>query len=383
MNEFQRPELHIQTPEQVIEHDVRTEFYQNREMYQLPGDPSLTDKDLDRYVDTREVGIEVDSQFIQNGLEDNHFGVRSRAAGLIGSAPEADQAKFRAQVVSIIKKALEDDKWQVRLSAIELIGFSPEVDRTALIQKGLEDNDFGVRSCAAELIDSAPETDRTALIQKGLEDENLRSLVAKFIGFISDNERLHFLKDIPGLLDELKELATQTPLYKNQPKEFFRKQFSKTGSGTTLVDKIPGTDDRTLREQLIIRHIRVESLFSWRQAYESTEFWKEHGFDYVPIEPIVKVGFDQKKQLVNVFTRVLSGPSVATWFKQTSLYRSHIQEQVNKITQALEELRVEHGHPHDDNFVVMFERDENGEVQLEKIPRVYMIDFDQAVSPEE
>ena len=51
-----------------------------------------------------------------------------------------------------------------------------------------------------------------------------------------------------------------------------------------------------------------------------------------------------------------------------------------KIKKALESLGVVHGHTHDNNFIVYFDRDEQGEPILDKPPRVYVIDFDQAVS---
>jgi len=57
-----------------------------------------------------------------------------------------------------------------------------------------------------------------------------------------------------------------------------------------------------------------------------------------------------------------------------------INDQVKKIEKALETLGVSHGHLHKGNFVVYFDRNEEGEPILENPPRVYAIDFDQAVS---
>ena len=57
-----------------------------------------------------------------------------------------------------------------------------------------------------------------------------------------------------------------------------------------------------------------------------------------------------------------------------------IDEQVEKIKKALETLGVAHGHTHENNFIVYFDRDEQGEPILEKPPKVYVIDFDRAVS---
>ena len=41
-------------------------------------------------------------------------------------------------------------------------------------------------------------------------------------------------------------------------------------------------------------------------------------------------------------------------------------------------LGIDHGHPHKGNFIVVFERNEQDEPMLDKLPRVYVIDFDRA-----
>ena len=48
----------------------------------------------------------------------------------------------------------------------------------------------------------------------------------------------------------------------------------------------------------------------------------------------------------------------------------------------IDELGIEHGHPHVDNFVLRFFRDDDGVPDLKRKPRLYLIDFDQAVSPQ-
>ncbi len=53
---------------------------------------------------------------------------------------------------------------------------------------------------------------------------------------------------------------------------------------------------------------------------------------------------------------------------------------MKRIESALQELGVAHGHTHFGNFVLVFVRDAKGEPDLSHPPRVYVIDFDQAVS---
>ena len=83
---------------------------------------------------------------------------------------------------------------------------------------------------------------------------------------------------------------------------------------------------------------------------------------------------------MSVYTRVLNGPSVAKWEEEDGVFQRNIRNQIDRIKAGLEELNIEHCHTHDDNFVIMFPRKDNGEVDISKPPRVYVIDFDQAKS---
>ncbi|KKR67602.1 MAG: hypothetical protein UU08_C0013G0002 [Candidatus Uhrbacteria bacterium GW2011_GWE2_40_58] len=144
---------------------------------------------------------------------------------------------------------------------------------------------------------------------------------------------------------------------KKHPQGFFRKQFEKTGSGTTLLGG-------ELKERVIVRSIEPQTLMSWKAAFENREFWKAKGFEIVPVEPIVGIKPSKKGiKEVHVFTRVIPGPSVAKW-----------------EVDGLAELKIEHGHLHDNNFVLYFHRTPDGKADLSKPPMVYVIDFDQAIS---
>ncbi|MBU0625388.1 hypothetical protein KKF05_03525, partial [Patescibacteria group bacterium] len=81
-----------------------------------------------------------------------------------------------------------------------------------------------------------------------------------------------------------------------------------------------------------------------------------------------------------VITRVIKGPCVDAWNGKEGIYPSEINDLKEKIIAGLEELGIEHGHLHEGNFVLLFERGADDEARLDHLPRLYAIDFDQAVS---
>ncbi|KKR57202.1 MAG: hypothetical protein UT94_C0018G0028 [Candidatus Uhrbacteria bacterium GW2011_GWF2_40_263] len=151
---------------------------------------------------------------------------------------------------------------------------------------------------------------------------------------------------------------------KKHPQGFFRKQFEKTGSGTTLLGG-------ELKERVIVRSIEPQTLMSWKAAFENREFWKAKGFEIVPVEPIVGIK-PSKKGIKEVH--------VAKWEEATLLWKQEIEKQKKTIIDGLAELKIEHGHLHDNNFVLYFHRTPDGKADLSKPPMVYVIDFDQAIS---
>lgn len=349
---------------------------------------------------------------IEQGLQNTDPLIRMKAIERITRVPETEQPRLQALVTPVITEGLEERSDHIRYKMASLIRHAPEADRVQLIVQGLTNESILVRDAAVAAIFNARETDRAQLIGEALrlhKEPFIRHSIAGLMSLVPEAERANiveqglrmtdarvrlrsasFITDIPepdrarliALYESttpLKELASSTPLYTDHPDRFFRKKFVKTGSGTTLLDSVPGQQENSLRDRVIIRHIDTGPYLSWRKAYEAADFWKSKGFDYVPIEPIVKV--ETKKDLtIDVFTRVLEGPAVATWKKKGVLYGDEINAAVKKITDALEELGIKHGHTHTENFIVVFDRDEKGEVVLDHAPRVYVIDFDQAVS---
>lgn len=59
-------------------------------------------------------------------------------------------------------------------------------------------------------------------------------------------------------------------------------------------------------------------------------------------------------------------------------FREHLDEQKDKIINTLKELGITHGHANNANFCLRFYRNEDGSVDLDRMPRIYLIDFDKA-----
>jgi hypothetical protein len=166
-------------------------------------------------------------------------------------------------------------------------------------------------------------------------------------------------------------------------------KFEKTGSETTVIEG-------PLRNRSIIRHIEPEAFLMWQKAYENAAAWKTMGYEYVPIEPIIHYTLDTEKKLVDVHSGVLD-ISLGAWlsivdtpvdqtatvldveaFEQRSFY-TELRVDCNKLITCVRQLGIMHGHDdHYNNFCLRFYRDEKGNVDVTKKPRVYMIDFDRA-----
>jgi len=340
---------------------------------------------------------------IKKGLNDPDASVRYAAIKQIQHVPENERAELYPLVIEEIKKGLNDQYTYVRRLAIKQIQHVPENERAELyplvieeIKKGLNDPDASVRYTAIKQIQHVPENERAELyplviaeIKEGLEDTNpegKRRLAIELLLALSPDIQQNVIESelkeqSEDKREQIRALVVTTPLYKNIQDRFFRQKFDKTGSETTLLDKSPGHSDTSLRERVIIRHIPLHVYETWKQAYEAVDVWMKLGFSYVPVEPIVSVRASKQAELVDVFTRVIKGPSVATWEQRTLLYVQEIHKQMDKIKEGLEQLGIRHGHTYTGNFLVMFERNAEGEPDLTKPPRVYLIDFDEAVSP--
>ena len=308
------------------------------------------------------------------------------AARMIQYAPEQEQEALRLQVANLIQEALRYGNSVIRESVTTTIQYAPEQERANLIHQALKDEDFGVRASATEMIQYAPEQERANLIRQALKDKEpvVRISAIRMIKYAPEQEKEALYKQMYEEAKlkprKLQRLADETPLYRDAKGKFVRKPFPKTGSEVVLLNKVPGREV-SLKEQVIVRRIDIPAYLEWKKTFEAHSLWQQRDFDYVPVEPILRIQLSKNQPTkVNVFTRVIRGPAVAEWEEKSGMFLPQIHQQVEKIKQVLQELGIEHGHLHEGNFVLYFSRDKDGKADLTKPPRVYVIDFDQAVS---
>jgi hypothetical protein len=268
-------------------------------------------------------------------------------------------------------------------SVFRRLGDIPASERAAIIRKGFEQNLSYAIYDAVRAIGLVPPEDRGGLIGSVLRSgsQNAHWGVMKLIGTVPDEGERRRLIEAARDFEDLERSARGGGLYEQRPEpdRFFTKEFKKSGSGLTLLDKVPGDPDASLKHRVVLRHIEPAPLAAWRKAFEAAETWRDHGFDYVPVEPIVKA--DREGVDVDVATRVLRGTTMSSWdLAATGLYSDEISAARDRIIEGLKELGVEHGHTHPLNFMVVFERDADDRPMLERVPRVYLIDFDRAVA---
>ncbi|MDO8482490.1 MAG: hypothetical protein Q7S86_01565, partial [bacterium] len=134
----------------------------------------------------------------------------------------------------------------------------------------------------------------------------------------------------------------------------------------------------SLKDNTIIRHIEPISFVAWQRLFEDHEMWESVGFDYVPIEPIQSFKFN-KEGVVDVFSGVLD-LSLETWQNMTDDFVADLHTDQEKIIEVLDKNNIDHGHPSTANFCLRFFRDEEGNVDFKTKPRLYLIDFDMAIS---
>ena len=170
--------------------------------------------------------------------------------------------------------------------------------------------------------------------------------------------------------------AGQDPAFFDKERRIVRGRFVKTGSDTFLLGG-------NLVGKSIVRVISKNAFDAWKKAF----------LDGVAVEPILKskrgrLRFreitennpkkDWNKGKVLVFSKVL-GPSVESFLsvlRNERVYGRVIREQKDKINRDLTRLSIRHGHLHDNNFCIHWEKDSAGK----RFPKVYLIDFDLAVS---
>ena len=326
------------------------------------------------------------------------------AIKIIGSLPETERGQFikrifksglsfnlydGAKLLGLASKDEYPDLLQEarhRLASNELqfnlkmIDFLPEKKRARWLRDGLQDKNYFVRRSAADSINSAPEPERALLLKIAIGDpeKTVRIGALNTLGRMPTNIQNKVLDFMEQGENMGAVKVPESKLYVEAPEKFLRKKFAKSGSGTTLLGQF---GEESLRGKAIIRHITLPAYLSWKKAFEAHEFWRSKGFDYVPIEPILSAA-PRKNLEIDVATQVL-GPSTGDWEEVNRHFRTYISMQRQIIESALTEAGIIHGHLHEWNFCLVFDKNPDGSDDYTKRPRVYAIDFDQAISTPE
>ena len=296
--------------------------------------------------------------FIEYGLSTDNADIQKACAGYITSfsgyykgwgldtvrqgLPEEQKIELGKKLALIIEHHISSGNPKDLETYMEMIEFAAEDKRALLIEYGLASDNLDIQKMYANLIWSVPDDMK----------KNLFEMAKKKMG------------------DKLIE----PQIYKDgdiSDEDFSRKEFVKTGSGTTLV----GGD---LKGKTIIRHITPNALLTWQGLFEDHDFWKKQGLDYVPIEPIHSFKL-KKNGLVDVYSGVLD-LNLDSWRNMGGDFIEELEQDKVNIIRSIDKRHIEHGHTHEGNFCLKFYKDENGHVDFSKKPRIYLIDFDQAIS---
>ncbi len=421
--------------------NIATEVAQSDDisMYRLPGDPPLIAKDIKLYISSNDKLRTSLGRIVSRGLANPDPSIHRIAARLLPQLSEEERSDLRPSLVPVIEKDLNDPDFVVRRDAVRLIAQAPVDRRDQLIAKAKADHSLFVSGAADRLVvqpleedqgqtqsaddpggteaapisqedptllpaqieegladpnpfsrrdavrrmSKVPESQRSQLIKKGMADAHpvVRAEAAELLLQIPEAQVEHYRHTDPEFLKKLEAVAVTTPLY-NQvgDKKFLHYDFFKSGSGLTLLDSNPGSD-KSFRNRVIKRTIPMDAYFEWKKAYEAVDAWKAMGFDYVPVEPIVKAEESKEDMQVDVHARVLQGPDAPKWFATSKgLHDEHVRSVIDDIKFGLFDMGIEHGNNTNNNFVVVFDKNAEGKPDLAKPPRVYIIDFDAAKS---
>jgi uncharacterized protein YbcV (DUF1398 family) len=285
------------------------------------------------------------TKLIEIALAHPDGNVAVEGAGLLEGAPAKDIDRLYNLAKKRAQKLLANLDGSIAINGVKMIESFPQLEQEGLIEIALVHPDRNVAIMGAEMIKNVP----------WLERAKLSNLILK-------------RSDIKEIID--------SPLYEKSPElnteSFARKNFEKTGSETILIGG-------SLKEKIIIRKISPVSFLAWQKAYESYEQWKSAGFDYVPIEPIQSFRFE-KSGMVSVASGVLD-LSLKQWIRRSGgVFKQELENKKYRIISTLKTLKIRHGHNHDENFILRFFRHADGEPDVSKCPRLYLIDFDQSRS---
>jgi hypothetical protein len=391
------PRLEIPGVYTDTEEDLNRRMSENRSMYRLFGNSEITDGDIKRYVDSQKAFADRQKFPMYLGPESElpeqaRFKWMCEEFDASGPKETEDIFELSKHIESLngghqfafLMKMSNSSHEMARGVALNLVALLPENLRLEFVRKAVNDESAGVRHKALTCVGFLHGPNhRKGIVEVAVGDRNSRISI----------EALHMLigvvYELNGTgIDDRSELLTtvanHSNLHDHSQDDFFRKvsHGKKEGDKTVLLDKVPGIQG-SLKEHAIMRRMPWSSFRAWKLAFESCDFWKDAGFDYVPVEPIARVRRGSIAGSFNggnldIFTRVLRGPTFTAWEMETMMHVDKISSDIDRIISGLHKLGIGHGHPHGSNFVLTFNRDANDTAQIYTAPRVYIIDFDEA-----
>jgi len=335
---------------------------------------------------------------IIKAIESENIEVQRIGISLAQNAPEGQRDVLSKMVFEKILDGLNNPDIQIQRIAMNMVQFAPgdkkEQLREIVLQKIMEvfnSTDIDKQRIMAKKIKEAPvqaqDNIREMVYEKVVEafeneDIRIQRLAALMVQYTPMNKQAELVKLTNSKFESAKQQKRfneiiETPLYPRKPNNgdsnFSREIFSKTGSETTLLT------GKQFKNNIIVKHMEEPCFSAWKKLYESHEDWVKAGFDYVPIEPIYSFNFDTKDRSINVASGVLD-INLEEWYVFSgNVFREELDKQKNKIIEVLSNLNISHGHANDANFCLRFCRDEDGNANLDKTPRIFLIDFDKAV----
>ncbi len=303
--------------------------------------------------------------------------------GMIPHAGAKDQEKLTSCAAGQIRSILEKPK----LDSFLLKGIAELIPRLGKDQEGLrtlmERHIISVARSkvsqdTVELLWYMNEGARAKLIADIVQNDKLepriRKTVADQIQYIAEKSKA---KELYSLFRRHITIKPEKDLTKSPLHDAARDVIAKFPKGGSETYILPN------KKEASMRIITLKSAIAWLTAFRDWPAWREAGFNYIPIEPILGITPTDEPDTtiepdVAVTTTNLRGRSYDDALPYFREFASELAAMKDAITSTLCDLGVDHGHLHGGNFVVVPFVKEDGEVDFSRCPRLYVIDFDQA-----
>ncbi len=284
---------------------------------------------------------------------------------------------------------------EIRRIVLDQIKFLPQTEKMDAVMRILkqgrgnaEDYQFDTLKAIllTRLIDLNLNIDEIeTVLRYVLEKENNHRVLTNTLKIISNmpnDIRYRLMEHIPDHIDIDEKEYNPYGIFARFDTDKSRKKIDKGGSDLYLGGGGPiktiGEEGAIIhgREGFVFnRNIPIRSFFAWRHVFEASDVWASHGFDYVPIVPIL--GFNMRSNNNMHIRSILIGSNIRDINLQ--YYKDDIVDQKEKIENVLATMGLQHYHLHDGNYCIRYDANANGEEDRSKPPRVYVIDFDSAV----